>query len=81
LVVSPQSEREQRITIECKVLRDGLDATATSGLEQLAGYMNSCDAEQVRLVVLDMGSARWQHKVSRRTEPAPGDMRVQVWGM
>ena len=81
LVLWPRPGREQRAAIECKVQRGGLDVTVASGLEQLAGYMDRCGAEEGHLVLFDMGGARWQDKVFRRTETGPGGTLVQVWGM
>ena len=74
---------EQRIVVECKVVRRGrgLDATLREGLEQTAAYRDVWDAEAGHLVVFDQTPGRsWEEKVYRREESF-ADRLVTVWGM
>ena len=45
LLLRPQGGRWRKFVVECKLLRDGLEATLRKGLEQTAGYMDRCGAE------------------------------------
>ena len=80
LVVWPRDGKEQRLVIECKILRDGLEGTIRAGLAQIAGYMDKCGAKAGHLVIFDRNEGRWEDKIFRRSEKANG-ASVEVWGM
>ena len=74
---------EQRIVVECKVVRRGrgLDATLREGLEQAAAYMDVWGAEAGHLALFDQRPGRtWEEKVYRREEWF-GGRPITVWGM
>ncbi len=59
--------------IECKVLHEGLERTIREGLEQTAGYMDRCAAQEGHLVVFDRSPDRsWEAKIFRREEAVAG---------
>ena len=71
----------QKVVIECKVLRRGLDRTLREGLEQTRAYMDRSGATEGHLVVFDRTQGRsWDEKIFRRDE-ADGGALVTVWGM
>ena len=71
----------QKVVIECKVLRRGLERTLREGLEQTRAYMDRCGAAEGHLVVFDRTEGRsWDEKIFRRDE-AEGGPPVTVWGM
>ncbi len=73
--------REQRVVVECKVLRKGLEATVREGLRQTADYMDLWRTEEGHLVVFDRTPAkRWEDRIFRRTDEHDG-RRIAVWGM
>ena len=72
---------EQRVVVECKVLRKGMDATVREGLRQTAAYMELWGAKEGHLVVFDRAEGTpWEKKISRRDEEHEG-CRITVWGM
>ena len=74
---------EQRIVVECKVVRRGrgLDATLREGLEQAAAYMDVWNAKEGHLALFDQRSGKtWEEKVYRRAERFAG-RDLTVWGM
>ena len=72
---------EQRVVVECKVLRKGVDATVREGLLQTAAYMDLWGAEEGHLVVFDRTPGTpWEQKIFRREEEQDG-RRISVWGM
>ena len=82
-VGTPPAVGEQRIVVECTVVRRvrGVGATLQEGLAQTVAYMDVWDAEAGHLVLFDQRSGKsWEEKVSRREEPF-ADRLVTVWGM
>ena len=74
---------EQRIVVECKVVRRGrgLDTTLREGLEQTAAYMELWGAEAGHLALFDRrGERSWEARLYRREEPFE-DRTITVWGM
>ena len=72
---------EQRVVVECKLMRGGLEATLREGLPQTAAYMDRWGTKEGHLAVFDRSSARpWSEKLFR-TEEAFEGRRVTVWGM
>ena len=74
---------EQRIVVECKVVRRGrgMEATLLDGLEQTAAYMDAWGAEAGHLALFDQRAGRtWEEKVYRREERFAG-RALTVWGM
>ena len=80
LLLWPRPQGMQRIVIECKILRDGLDDTLAKGLPQTAGYMDRCGADAGHLVIFDRSEKPWKEKIFRRSEEFDGTP-VEVWGM
>lgn len=80
LVTWPLENREQRFVVECKILRGKLEAVINKGLEQMAKYMDACDAEEGHIVIFDRDKRLWKDRVFRQSEvvhSAP----IEVWGM
>ena len=80
LILWPRPQGMQRIVIECKILRDGLEATLAKGLPQTAGYMDRCGAAAGHLLIFDRSEKPWEEKVFRRSEEFDGTS-IEVWGM
>ena len=80
LVKWPQGGTESKFVVECKLVRGSLDATLKQGLEQTAGYMDRCGAQEGHLVLFDRSERPREQRIFRRTEMA-GDIPVEVWGM
>ena len=71
----------QKVVIECKVLRRGLDSTVREGLDQTCAYMDRCGAAEGHLVVFDRTEGKpWSDKLFRRDEKQRG-VPITVWGM
>ncbi len=72
----------RKYVVECKVLRGGMERTAEEGVEQTAGYMDRCGAEEGHLVVFDRREGRsWEDKVFHACRTAGNGAEVEVWGM
>ncbi len=70
----------RRHVVECKVLRGGLEATISKGVEQTVEYMDRSDAHSGHLVIFDRDEAKpWEEKIYRREESLEG-REVTVWG-
>ena len=70
----------RRYVIECKILRDSLEATIREGVEQTLDYMDRCQAESGHLVVFDRSeTVPWEKRIFRREETS-GGRPVTVWG-
>ena len=76
----PRPQGMQRFVIECKILRDKLEATLAKGLPQTAGYMDRCGADAGHLVIFDRSAKPWEEKIFRRSKEFDGTP-VEVWGM
>ncbi len=73
--------KTQKVVIECKVLRRGLEQTLREGLEQTRAYMDRCATAEGHLVLFDRSEGKsWDDKVYRREE-TEGGAPVEVWGM
>ena len=71
---------EQRIVVECNVLRGGPTRTVREGLRQTRAYMDRCAATEGHLVIFDRDEDKsWEERIYRRKEE--GDPPVTVWGM
>ena len=83
LVVWPREDgREDRIVVECKLVREGrsLSRTIEEGLEQTRRYMDISGTDAGHLVVFDMRPGRsWAERVYREERDEHG-ARVAVWG-
>ncbi len=83
LVVWPRAgDREDRIVVECKLVRDGGSRTRTveAGLEQTAAYMDISGADEGHLVVFDLRKGRsWADRVHREARDWEGTS-ITVWG-
>ena len=68
--------------VECQVVSKGLDRTLAEGVEQTAGYMDRCGAEEGHLVVFDRREGRsWEERLFRFERTAASGAEVVVWGM
>ncbi len=77
----PAATEEQRVVIECKLVRSGRERTIRLGVEQTAAYMDVWGAEEGHLAVFDRrDGVSWEQKVFRRDE-AFGAHAIIVWGM
>ena len=76
LVVWPRERgREDRIVVECKLVREGrsLSRTVDEGLEQTGRYMDISGTDEGHLVVFDMRPGRsWAERVFREREGPAG---------
>ena len=73
--------RTQKVVVECKILRRGLERTLVEGLVQTRAYMDRCASAEGHLVLFDRSKDRsWDDKVYRREE-TEGGAPVTVWGM
>ena len=83
LVVWPRDDRrEDRIVVECKLVKDGrsLSRTVEEGLEQTRRYMDLSGTDAGHLVVFDMRPGRtWAERVYRAEREQEG-ARITVWG-
>ena len=83
LVVWPRDDRrEDRIVVECKLVREGrsLSRTVEEGLEQTRRYMDLSGTDAGHLVVFDMRPGRsWAERVYREEREQEG-ARITVWG-
>ena len=71
----------QRIVLELKIQRKGLEATLGEGLPQTAGYAAACGADEAHLIIFDRsGDKKWAERIWERVEIADG-RAIQVWGM
>ena len=71
----------QRIVLELKILRKGLEATLAEGLPQTAGYARTCGADEAHLIIFNRtGEKSWDDRIWERTEMCNG-RAIQVWGM
>ena len=76
-----QGASTRKYVVECKVLHKGLDRTVAEGVEQTAGYMDRCGAEEGHLVVFDRRKGRsWEEKLFREVRTARSGAEVRVWG-
>ena len=78
-----ETERVDKVVIECKVLHGGVERTIAEGLEQTAAYMDRCAAREGHLVIIDRATEgrRWDEKVFRRRMTSQNGVVVDVWGM
>ena len=74
-------DSEQRVVVECKIKRGGLEATLREGLPQITDYMDRWGTEDGHMVVFDRTPGKsWSDKLFRGEESHEG-RRVTVWGM
>ncbi|MYA12601.1 MAG: hypothetical protein F4087_12395 [Gemmatimonadetes bacterium] len=83
LVVWPrEEEREDRIVVECKLVKEGrsLSRTIDEGLEQTGRYMDISGTDDGHLVVFDLRPGRsWAERVFREGRDRQA-ARITVWG-
>jgi hypothetical protein len=71
----------QKVVVELKLRKDGLDRLITEGARQTADYMDRCGADQGHLVVFDRDKEKsWEEKIFCR-ETCYNGQKIQVWGM
>ncbi len=79
LVIWPDTEKTQKIVIECKILHKSLEQTLLQGLEQTWAYMDRCAADEGHLIVFDRTVEKsWQDKLfcRQKRDRAP----ISVYG-
>jgi hypothetical protein len=70
----------QRVVIELKILRKGLEATVAEGLAQTADYASRCGAAEAHLMIFDRTPGKsWDERIWQRQE-AVGGRSIGVWG-
>jgi hypothetical protein len=70
----------QRVVIELKILRKGLEATLAEGLAQTADYASRCAASEAHLLVFDRSPGKsWDERIWQRSETVDG-RSIGVWG-
>ena len=84
LVVWPrEGGREDRIVVECKLVKEGRSPSRTvgEGLEQTRRYMDISGTDAGHLVVFDMrGGRSWAERVYREKREE-GGVEITVWGV
>ena len=79
---TPPPGGRRKYVVECKVLRKSMERTVAEGVEQTAGYMDRCGAQDGHLVVFDRREGRsWDEKVFRLARTAQSGAEIAVWGM
>ena len=82
LISWSQGDTIRKYVIECKIRYKGLDGTVDEGLEQTAGYMERCAAEEGHLVIFDRNENRsWDEKVFSRRMRSDSGKEIHVWGI
>ncbi len=81
LIVWQTGKAHQKIVVECKRRRNGLDGVVADGLVQTRDYMGRCGTDEGHLLIFDPSEKRsWEEKMFRRYETEKGKS-VTVWGM
>lgn len=81
MVTWPLESGVQKIVIELKILYKSRKRTIAEGIEQTAGYLDRCGAEDGHLIIFDRRPDRkWSEKIFRKTETIEGKS-VTIWGM
>ena len=71
----------QRVVLELKILRKGVEATLREGLPQTAGYAATCGADEAHLIIFDRsGEKEWDERIWERVETVNG-RDICLWGM
>ena len=70
----------QRVVVELKLLRGGLETVMAKGLEQTADYARRVGADESHLIIFDRDPGRaWDERIWRRGERC-GGFDITVWG-
>ena len=82
LVTWPVADQEdQRVVVECKVLRGSLDSATQKGIEQTWEYMDRCGIESGHLVIFDRDAEKsWNEKIYNFSRSFRG-VSIAVWGV
>ena len=80
VVTWPQGQSEQRIVIECKLLRGNLETAIDRGSAQTASYMDRCSADEGHLVIFDRERRLWKDEMFHRSEVVDSSP-IDIWGM
>ena len=71
----------QRIVLELKIQRKGLEATIASGVAQTASYAATCGADEAHLLIFDRdGEKVWDDRIWELEKTVDGRI-VFLWGM
>ncbi len=71
----------QRIVLELKIQRKGLEATIASGVAQTASYAATCGADEAHLLIFDRdGEKVWDDRIWELEKTVDG-RKVFLWGM
>lgn len=81
LVIWPiADQKDQRVVVECKVLRGSLDSAVQKGMEQTWKYMDRCGTESGHLVIFDRDANKsWDEKIYNVAHSFRG-VSITVWG-
>ena len=74
---------KQRMVIELKRLRpkDGAETILEQGLQQTANYMDTCNATEGHLMIVDQRPNRsWDERIYKK-EHSCDSKRITVWGL
>ena len=71
----------QRVVLELKILRGGLDKTIADGVAQVADYAQRMGTEEAYLVIFDRDpDVSWDAKIWEREGAQVDGLQVGVWG-
>ncbi len=80
LVIWPHAAGVQKVVIELKILRKGLESTIAQCLEQTLEYLDRCGGDEAHLVIFDRSDKPWKEKLFRRIKQIR-HREIEVWGM
>ena len=71
----------QRVVIELKILRKGIDRTISEGLAQTADYADRCKADAAHLIIFNRDpTLSWEAKIWRKKQLHAG-RSIEIWGV
>lgn len=74
----------QRVVIELKRLRpkDGADSVLEQGFQQTATYMDTCNATEGHLIIVDQRPNKtWDERIYQKTITTESSTEIGVWGL
>ncbi len=74
----------QIIVLELKLIHrnEGAERKLSEGLEQTAGYMDTCGATEGHLIIFDRRKGKgWDERICVKQETAPDGKAITVWGL
>ena len=71
----------QRVVLELKILRGGLDKTIADGVRQVTDYAQRMGAQEAYLMIFDRNpDVSWDEKIWEREGANTSELQVGVWG-